>query len=317
MIVAPAGEIAAPPQHQGLIDGLLETVMRLLDVAILVGLPGLDRLAFELVMREESLVSASEHFRFGIAVDRGGQAIGAVSLWNSSQFPEGVLQTLAETFKALGETDGAGLPVGVGEDEVIDHVVERLAEDGDAEFGHAGEVRFGEPTWLVDLGEEHLLGRPFESTPLFDPALQATELDVGEPPRIAALEVEEKGLGLEPRVEPEQFEQIGPDVLERVLPGPPGMRNSPLTGEGVGVAILAYRLLVELRPIGGVCESGFGLEQRPQPPELTIGDHPLAPVSREPKWDSLPGSGAGNSNDRWPGKIIVADHGTICRSAAG
>ena len=52
LIVAPAGEIAAPPQHQGLVDGLFETVMTLFDVAILVGLPGLDRLAFELVMRE-------------------------------------------------------------------------------------------------------------------------------------------------------------------------------------------------------------------------------------------------------------------------
>src|SRR5207248_2590090 len=138
-------------------------------------------------------------------------------------------------------------------------------------------------------------------------ALQATELDVGKATREAALQVQEEGLGLEPRIEPEQFDQFGPDVLERVLPGPPGMGNSPLTGERVGVAVLAHRLLVEVGPIGGVCEGGFGLEQLPQPPELTIGDHPLAPVSREPKWDSLPGSGAGNSNDRWSGILIVAD----------
>jgi hypothetical protein len=179
---------------------------------------------------------------------------------------------------------------------VIDQVVERLAEDGDAELGHAGEVRFGEPARLVDLGEEHLLGRPFEGPPPFDPALQAPELDIGEAPRESALEIQEEGLGLEARVEPEQFDEFGPDVLERVLPGPPGMGDSSLTGERVGVAILAYRLLVELGPVGGVCEGGFGLEQLPQPPELTIGDHPFAPDSREPKWDSLPGSGAGNSN---------------------
>jgi hypothetical protein len=52
LIVASIGEIAAASEHQGLVDGLLEAVMTLLDVAILVGLPGLDRLAFELVMRE-------------------------------------------------------------------------------------------------------------------------------------------------------------------------------------------------------------------------------------------------------------------------
>ena len=279
LIVASAGEITAASEHQGLVDGLLETVMTLLDISVLVGLSRLDRLAFELVMREQSLVSPSEHFRFWVAVDRGGQAIGAVSPWDSSRFPQGVLQALAETLEALGEADGAGLPVGVGEDEVIDHVVERFAEDGDAELGHAGEVTLGEPSRLMDLGEEDLLGRPFEGPPLFDPALQATELDVGKATRETSLQVEEEGLGLEPRVEPEQFKEFGPDILERVLPGPPGVRDSSLTGERVGVAVLACRFLVDFSPIGGVGERGFGLEQLPQPPELTIGEHPFTPVS--------------------------------------
>jgi hypothetical protein len=279
LIVASAGKITAPPQHQGLVDGLLETMMTLLDVAILVGLSRLDRLTFEPVMGEQSLVAAGEHLGFGVAVDRGGQAIGAVSPGNSSQFPQGVLQPFAEAFEAFGEADGAGLPVGIGEDEVIDHVVERLAEDGDAELGHAGEVALGEPTRLMDLGEEDLLGRPFEGTPAFDPPLQAPELDVGEPTGKAALQVEEEGLGLEARVETEQFQEFRPDVLERVLPGPPGVRDSSLTGERVGVAVLACRLLVNARLIGGLSQCVFGLEQLPQPPELTIGDHPFTPVS--------------------------------------
>ena len=279
LIVAPIGEITAASEHQGLVDGLLEAVVTLLDIPVLVGLPWLDRLAFEPVMREQTLVSPGEHLGFGIAVDRRGQAIGAVPFGNPSQLPQGILQPLAEALEALGEADGAGLPVGVGEHEVIDHVVERLAEDGDAELGHAGEIRFGEPTRLMDLGEEDLLGRPFEGSPLFDPPLQAAELDVGEPPRISALQVEEEGLGLEARVEPEQFEEIGPDILERVLPGPPGVRDSSLTGKRVGVTVLACRLLVDFGPIGGVGECVLGLEQLPQPPELTIGDHPFAPVS--------------------------------------
>jgi hypothetical protein len=279
LVFAPAGEIAAPPQHQGLGDGLLEAVMTLLDVAILVGLPRPDRLTFEAVMRQQSLVSPGEQLRVGVAVDRRGQAIGAVPPGDSSQFPQGVLQALAEALEALGEADGAGLPVGVGEHEVIDQMVERLAEDGDAEFGHAREVTLGEPTGLVSLCEEHLLGRPFEGAPPLDPPLQATELDVGKASREAALQVVEKGLGLEPRVEPELLQQFGPDVLERVLPGPPGMRDSSLTGERVGVAVLASRLLVDFGPIRGLGDRGFGLEQLPQPPKLTIGDHPFAPVS--------------------------------------
>ena len=279
MIIVSAGEITAPTQHQSLINSLFESVMALLDVAILVGLPRLDRLAFELVMREQSLVSASEHLGFRIVVDRRRQAIGAMSRGDSSQFPQGVLQALAEALEALGEADGAGLPVGIGEHEVIDHVVERLAEDGDAEPGHAGEIRFGEPPRLMDLGEEDLLGRPFEGSPLFDPSLQGPELDIGKTPRETALQVEKESFGLEPRVEPEPVKKFGPDILERVLPGPPGMRGTSLTGEEVGVTVLACRFLIDVGPIGGVCECGFGLDQLPQPPELTIGNHPYAPVS--------------------------------------
>jgi hypothetical protein len=279
LVIASTGEIATASQHQGLVDGLLETMMTLLDVAILVGLSRLDCLAFETVMREQRLVSLSEHLGLGIAVDRGGQAIGAVSPRDSSQFPQGVLQALAEALEALGEADGAGLPVGIGEHEVIDQVVQRLAEDGDAKLGHAGEVALGEPTRLMNLREEHLLGRPFEGAPLLDPPLQGPELDVGKTAREAALQVEEEGLGLEPRVEPEQFQEFGPDILERVLPGPPGMGNSPLTGERVGVAVLACRFLVNASLVGGLSQCVFGLDQLPQPPEQTIGDHPFAPVS--------------------------------------
>jgi hypothetical protein len=202
-----------------------------------------------------------------------------VSPGDSSQFPQGVLEAFAEALEALGEADGAGLPIGIGEHEVIDHVVERLAEDGDAEFRHAGEVALGEPPWLMNLGEEHLLGRSFEDAPEFDPPLQGPELDVRKSTWKAALQVEEEGFGLEPRVEPEPFEQFGPDILERVLPGPPGVRDSPLTGERVGVAVLACRFLVNAGLVGGLSQCVLGLDQLPQPPEQTIGDHPFAPVS--------------------------------------
>ena len=278
LIVASTGEIAAPAQHQGLVDGVLESVMTLLDVAIFVGLSRLDRLSFEAVMRHQSLVSPSEHLVLRIGVDRRGQTIGAVPSRNPSQFPQGVLQPFAEALEALGEADGTGLPVGVGEHEVVDQVVERRAGDGDAEFAHVGEITLGEPPRFVGLCEEYLLGRSFEGAPLFDPALQATELDIGEPSRKAPLQVVEQGLGLEPWVEPELRDEFGPDVLERVLPGPPGAWDAPLTGEPIGVAVLACRLLVDAGLVGSLSQGVFGLDQLPQPPEQTIGDHPDAPA---------------------------------------
>ena len=130
----------------------------------------------------------------------------------------------------------------------------------------------------MGLCEEHLLGRPFAGAPLFDPALQATELDIGEASRKASLQVVEQGLGLEPRVEPELRDEFSPDVLDRVLPGPSGMGDAPLTGERVGVAVLACRLLVDAGLVGGLGQSVFDLDQLPQPPEQAIGDHPDAPA---------------------------------------
>jgi len=278
LIIAPTGEIAASPQHQGLVDGQFEPVMTLLDVAVLVGFARLDRLGFEAVMRQERLISSREQFRIRIGVHGGAHAIGAMPPGNSSQFPQGVLQPFTEALEAFGEADRGGLPVGIREHEVIHQMIERLTGDRDAEFGHVSEITLGEPARLVGLREEHLLGRPFQGAPLFDPALQATELDVGEPPREAALQVVEERLGLEPGVEPELRDEFGPDVLERILPGPPGARDAPLTGQGVRVAVLACRFLVDAGLVGGLSQCVFGLDQLPQPPEQAIGNHPSAPA---------------------------------------
>ncbi len=278
LIVAPTGESAASPQHQGLVDGPFEPVMTLLDVAVLVGFARLDRLGFEAVMHEQCLISSREQFRIRISVHGGAHAIGAVPPRNSSQFPQGVLQAFAEALEALGEADRGGLPVGIREHKVIHQMIERLTGDRDVKFGHMSEITLGEPARLVGLREEHLLGRAFEGAPLFDPALQATELDVGESPRKTALQVVEQGFGLEPGVEPELRDEFGPDVLKRVLPGPPGAWDAPLTGQFVGVAVLACRFLVDAGLVGGLSQCVFGLDQLPQPPEQAIGDHPSAPA---------------------------------------
>jgi hypothetical protein len=182
---------------------------------------------------------------------------------------------------------------------VIDQMVERLAEDGDAEWGHGREVACREPARLVNLREEHLPGRPFEGPPLLDPPLQAAELDIGEPARKSPLEVVEEGLGLEPGIEPELVDEFGPNVAKRVLPGPPVPGTSPLTGKPVGVAVLASRLLVDAGLVRGPGQSGFGLEQLPQPPELTISKHPVLRSQESRKGTAYRGQG--------PGNLIVVD----------
>ena len=144
-------------------------------------------------------------------------------LGNPSQFPKGVLEPLAEALETLGETDRAGLPVGVGQDEVIDQVIERLAGERDVQVVHGSEVGGAQLAGRVDLIEEDLLGWTLGGPPRFDLPLQGPELAVGEPAREPTLEILEEGLGLEPGVELQPIEEFGPDVLERILPGPPGL----------------------------------------------------------------------------------------------
>ncbi len=74
----------------------------------------------------------------------------------------------------------------------------------------------------VDLVEEDLLGRALGGSPGFDFALQGTELDVGELAWEATLKILEESLGLEPGIELQQVAKLGPYLLERILPGPPG-----------------------------------------------------------------------------------------------
>jgi hypothetical protein len=100
------------------------------------------------------------------------QGIGAMQLWDAAQLGQGVLQAVTEALEALGEADRAALPVGVGQDEVVDQMLEQLAGDGHVQTRHVREVGSTQTTRLVDLREEDLLGRSVQGTPLLDVSLQ-------------------------------------------------------------------------------------------------------------------------------------------------
>ncbi len=95
-------------------------------------------------------------------------------LQDPAELPEGVLQTRTEAFIALREADCAGLPVGVAQDKVVQHVVERNPIDGDTKGLHPCEVRLAPFTGLVDLREENLIAWPFKGSPQLYPPLECT-----------------------------------------------------------------------------------------------------------------------------------------------
>src|SRR5262249_44748617 len=103
---------------------------------------------------------------------------------------------------------------------------------------HAGEVAGAQLAGRVDLIEEDLPGRALGGPPRLDPPLQGAELTIREPSGEAALKVLEEGLGLESGSALKPVAEFGPDLLERILPGPPGPGGERFAGQPLGVPVL-------------------------------------------------------------------------------
>src|SRR5262249_32212140 len=143
--------------------------------------------------------------------DGGAHAVGAVQLGRAAELPQGVLQAFGQALVTLGEADGARLPVGVSQYEVVGQGVERLAVDGGFQLTAAGEVAGAEAAGMVDLVEEDLLVGAVRGAPGLDAPLQGADLPVGEAPREATLQVFEEGLDLQAGVDLKFLDHLRPD----------------------------------------------------------------------------------------------------------
>jgi hypothetical protein len=280
LIGRPADKVAAATQHQSLIQRPLELVVALLHVAVLVGMRRLDRLAAQAVMSQQGLVTLRERCRtFRPRRDGRRQPVGAVQLRHTAQFPQGILQALAEALVALGKANRARLPVRVGQDEVVNQVIEGRAGNGHTQVGAMREVAGAQSSGMVDLSEEYLLGRSEKGTPAFDVPLQRPQLTIGKASRPAALQVVEQGLGLQSGVEPQLFFQLWPDLGEGIGPrAVVAFHASHLAGQFAEPAVLACRLVAHASLVGGSLLGQSSEIESSQSSHLLIGDHPEPPV---------------------------------------
>jgi hypothetical protein len=308
-----AGEVPAAAQHQGLVNRGLEAVVPLFDVAVFVGVVGLDLLAGHAVVGQQCLIPLGELFFIGEVVDGRAHAIGAMPLGHAAQFEQRVLQTLAEAFKALRETDRCRLPVRVGQHEMVDQVIEALPLDAHAQVAHHGEIGGAKPAGFMDLREEDFLGRTGTGAPAADVALQRPQLVVGEAARMAPLQFLEDGLGLQPGMGFEEFAHRGPDLVEGIGPGAPGVGQGGFTGPFAELAIFACGLLVHVRPPRRLRQRFAVGQQAEQLLDLLVRNHRNPPCARKLRsayGQQLPGK----SNCRQPTAVIVVGAGN-CRWA--
>ena len=94
---------------------------------------------------------------------------------HAAERPERVLQANGQRGETLAAEHRLGmLPGRIGQHEVIQPMVQRLAGDADAGIGHVGEVRQRLLSGHMVLTEDHLPIGAVLGAPGADPALQAT-----------------------------------------------------------------------------------------------------------------------------------------------
>lgn len=292
-----ADKVAAAPQHQGLVQRSLELVVALLDVTVLVAFTGLDGLAHQAVMFQQGLVALLEGLGpLDAWLDGRGQSVGTVHGRHTAQFPQGILQALAEALQALGKTNRSRLPVGVGEHEVVDHVGKRAAVDGHVQVGTVGEVAGSQSAGVMDLAEEDFLGWPALGAPAFEASLQGPQLAVGEGAGIAPLQIGEEGFSLQAGVEPQLLFELRPDIGKRIgSSSPVPVHAFDLGRQLAQSAILAGRLGVHAGAGRGRLFASAAQIKATKLTHLQIGDH------REP-----PCQGSQWCTDDWPWRTTRA-----------
>lgn len=95
-----------------------------------------------------------------------------MALRHAAQLPQGFLQAGAETLKAFGKTQAAGLPIRVGQHKVVEQMCKRLTLHRDAQARQVAKVRRTQLPGPVFLSKENFFGRPFERSPDLELTLQ-------------------------------------------------------------------------------------------------------------------------------------------------
>ncbi len=254
-ILVAVGELAAAAEQQRLIDRGLEVTVRRLRVAVLVRLPRVDPLARHAVVRQQIAIARLKLARRREVVHRRRQGIAAVPSRHAAQFPERVLQALGERLERLRGTRRHGLPVRVGEHEVVHHVIESPAGNGDIQRVHVSEVGGREIAGVVDLAEHDGLPGAVGRPPLPHAPFEGAAVRIEELPRMLAPQPVEERLGEQLRLGLESLLDRGPDRRKRIGPRavrPRHGRLLPRAGQLAVIAVLTGGLVAH------ACSPGRG-----------------------------------------------------------
>lgn len=273
LVLLAIGEVAAAAQVQRLVHRVLEVPVRRLGVAVLVRLADVGPLAFENIVLQELAIPLVKLPFLAQVVHGRRKAVAAVPPRHASQFPQRILQALAEGLERLRRAERDRLPVGIRQREVIRQMGEGPAGERHRQRFEVGEVRGRQVARMVDLGEHHRLPRPLRGPPETDLALKGAPLAVGELSGGLALQPAEqrhcpqRRLGLKPLFD------LRPDRGERIKTGPPVAGSRAFRWQLPKLPIFTRRLLVHARSPGRRGQRLTCEQQTTQLSHLTVLDH--------------------------------------------
>jgi len=205
-----AAEVAGAAQQQRLVHRGLEMPVRRLAVTVLVRLPNIDPLAGQTIMLQQAAIARLKLTLGRQVVDGSTQAVAAMAPRHASQFPQRVLQAVGQRLERLRHAQRHGLPVGVREHEVIEHVLEALTQDSHSQRVHAGEVRGRQVAGVMHLAEHDRARLARRGPPVPDTPLKGAALAPRQPPGMLLDEPVEQRLGVQPRLRFEPCLNLGP-----------------------------------------------------------------------------------------------------------
>ena len=161
-------EITAAPQHQSLVDGVLEPKVGLLGDAVFVGLPGINQRRFKPIMVQKLGVAVVEGPAAAAPylVGQGRGVVGTDHLRCPTQGPQGALQSLLQSQESLASGRLGVAPARMTQHQLEQKVAVGPAADGDSQGVAVGEVDLGLAARWMLLGEVDLPVRTVQRTPV-------------------------------------------------------------------------------------------------------------------------------------------------------
>ena len=160
-------EITAAPQHESLVDGILQPVVGLLGDAVFVGFSGIDQRGLEPVVVQELGVAVVEGPAAAALylVGQGRGVVGTDHPRRAAQGPQGVLESPLQGQEGLASGHLGVAPTRMAQHQLEQQVAVGSATDGDSQGVAVGEVDLGPPARWMLRGEVDPLIRTVERTP--------------------------------------------------------------------------------------------------------------------------------------------------------